>query len=662
MTVNAGGDLQAAIDAAKPGDTILLQAGATFSGPFKLPAKGGTSFITIRSSAADTSLPPAGQRMDPKYASLLPKIKSTTAGPAVRTTTGATYWRLQFIEFYPSSSSSSANLVEFGAAGSSQNTLSAVPQHLIIDRCYLHGDASFGQRRGLALNSGDTQVLNSYFKDFKGVSQDTQAIAGWNGPGPFLIENNYLEAAGENLLFGGNDPSIPYLVPSNITIRRNVITKQTAWMTQSWTVKNLVEFKNAQSVIVEGNTIEHNWAAGQQGYSILFTPRNQSGTAPWTVVKDIVVRSNVIRHVAAVFNICGYDNLATSQQTQNIKVLNNLVYDVSTKWSTPNHPANGWFAIIGGGPKDLTFDHNTVDNDGSTTIHLYRGYSATGVTQIYGFVLKNNLLRDNKYGVFGDNSSEGTATFTAYTPGAYVQANTFAGDSAKLYPSGNYFPTLTQWLADFVSVSTADYRLDSTSLSNNAATDGTDIGANFTTLNAAINTSSPDPAPTPTPTSGSPTPYTGTPVSLPGTVQFENYDNGGSGVAYYDTTSGNSGGVYRSNNVDIQNCSDTGGGYNLGWTKATEWLLYTVDVMTSGTYAVDVRVASNGSGGTFHIEVDGVDKTGPLTVPNTGGWQAWRTFTKTGVSLSAGQHLMRVVMDANGATGSIANLNWLKVR
>src|SRR5206468_4213079 len=218
-----------------------------------------------------------------------------STGPAIRTAPGATSWRLLFLEFLPASSTASASLVEFGGTGTAQNTLSAVPRHLLMDRCYLHGDASYGQRRGLALNSGDTQVVNSYFADFKKVSQDTQAINGWNGPGPFLIENNYLEAAGENVMFGGSDPAIVNLVPSDITIRRNLITKKTAWMSQSWTVKNLVEFKNAQRILMEGNTIEYNWAAGQQGYSILFTPRNQGGDAPWSVVRDVVVQNNVIR-------------------------------------------------------------------------------------------------------------------------------------------------------------------------------------------------------------------------------------------------------------------------------------------------------------------------------------------------------------------------------
>jgi len=673
-TVNAGASLQAAIDAAQPGDTIMVDPNGVFDGPIKLRAKSGTAKIIIRSAAPNSSLPADGQRIDPSYAKLLPKIRGNNTGPAMRTEAGAANYVLMFLEFLPASSTASANLVEFGAAGTSQSTLSVVPHDLVMDRCYLHGDAGYGQRRGVALNSARTSIVNSYFKDFKGVSQDTQAIMGWNGPGPFLIENNYLEGAGENVLFGGSDPNIPNLVPSDIIIRRNLISKPTAWMTQSWTVKNTIEFKNAQRVTVEGNIIENNWAAGQQGYTIVLTPRNQSGTAPWSIVRDVTVKNNIIRHVAAVFNIAGYDNLATSQQTQNVEISNNLIYDVSTAWAIPNHPANGQLAHIGGGPKNITFDHNTVDNNGTSIIFFYGGYSPTGKS-ITGFELTNNLLRDNKYGIYGDATGTGTVGLNAYTPNPIVLNNTFAGGVAKLYPTGNDFPTLAVWLADFASVATADYRLKTTSLSKTAGTDGKDLGVDFTALNAAMTPSaSPAPTPTPTPTPtppppppptpapGATTPYSGTAIALPGTVQFENYDIGGNDVAYHDTTAGNTGGVYRTNNVDLQATTDTGGGYNLAWVKAGEWLKYSVTVGTAGTYAVDVRVASNGAGGTFHLEVDGVNVTGSMTVPTTGGWQVWNTITRTGVQLTAGAHVVRVVMDANGATGSIANFNWFAIR
>ena len=96
------------------------------------------------------------------------------------------------------------------------------------------------------------------------------------------------------------------------------------------------------------------------------------------IVKNVTVQNNVIRHVAAVFNILGYDDISTSQQTQDITIRNNLIYDVSSAYATPNNPAPARLAIIGAGPRNITFDHNTVDNTGSSTIFFYKGKSPTG--------------------------------------------------------------------------------------------------------------------------------------------------------------------------------------------------------------------------------------------------------------------------------------------
>ena len=665
LTVNSGGDLQAALNAAQPGDTILLQAGATFTGNFILPVKSGSGAdITIRSSAADASLPAAGVRMTPAYASLLPKIRSNSNGAALATAPGASHWRLLFLEFYPQPGTTTADLLELGATGSRQNTAWQVPQHFVVDRSYFHGDPTTGQRRGIALNSGDTQVLNSYFADFKGKNVDTQAICGWNGPGPYLIENNYLEAAGENIMFGGSDPNVPNLVPTGITIRRNTISRPMAWMTQGWTVKNLVEFKNAQSVLVEGNIIENHWVGGQQGSAIVLTPRNQSNTAPWSVVRDVTVQNNVIRHVSSGFNILGYDNLAPSQQTQNIIVRNNLLYDVDSKYTSSSTAGPARFAIIGAGPKNVTFDHNTVDNNGSSTIYIYGGAAPTGV-QIAGFTLTNNLLKQNSWAIYGDAIGQGLPALTHYAPQATVLGNTFAAASAKLYPVGNDFPTLAQWLADFSGRAAGNYTLVQSSLSRGAATDGKDIGVDFAELNAAFATPpvvNPPVDPPPAPQPGASTPYSGTPVALPGRIEAENYDKGGEGIAYHDTTAGNSGNAYRKDGVDIAASADTGGGYNVGWTTGGEWLRYSVQSPAARSYTLDVRVGSKGAGGTFHVEIDGVNVTGTMTAPNTGAWQTYTTLSKTGVSVTTGPHVVRLVLDGVGASGSVANFNWIAFR
>jgi len=156
-----------------------------------------------------------------------------------------------------------------------------------------------------------------------------------------------------------------------------------------------------------------------------------------------------------------------------------------------------------------------------------------------------------------------------------------------------------------------------------------------------------------------PTPYLGTPVSLPGTVEAENFDNGGSGVAYSDSTAGNAGGAYRpGESVDVERTSDAGGGYDVGWMAASEWLLYTVNAASAGSYTLRVRVAANGAGGRFHLEAGGRDVSGPMNIPNTGGWQNWVTV-EAPVTLAAGVQTLRLVLDANGTGGVFGNINSL---
>lgn len=157
---------------------------------------------------------------------------------------------------------------------------------------------------------------------------------------------------------------------------------------------------------------------------------------------------------------------------------------------------------------------------------------------------------------------------------------------------------------------------------------------------------------------GSHAPYSGTPASIPGTIQAENFDTGGEGNGYHDVQAANLGGVYRMEGVDIAGCSDGAGCYTVGWVQAGEWLLYTVNVPLPGTYTMQIRVASIGPGGTFHVEFNGVNKTGNLTVPNTGGWDNWQTITRT-VTLDAGWQTMKLVMDTVGTTNYTGNFNYI---
>jgi len=147
-------------------------------------------------------------------------------------------------------------------------------------------------------------------------------------------------------------------------------------------------------------------------------------------------------------------------------------------------------------------------------------------------------------------------------------------------------------------------------------------------------------------------PYGGTARPIPGKIEAEQYDLGGQGVAYNDLTTANEGGAFRTDAVDVEACSDAGTGYNIGYVRAGEWLEYTVNV-TAGTYTLDVRVAAMSAGNTFHFELDGKNISGPITVPNTGGWQNWHTVTVTTTALAAGNNkVLRVYMD-----GTDFNLN-----
>src|SRR5262249_55703283 len=120
-----------------------------------------------------------------------------------------------------------------------------------------------------------------------------------------------------------------------------------------------------------------------------------------------------------------------------------------------------------------------------------------------------------------------------------------------------------------------------------------------------------------TPPGGSPA-YGGTPASIPGLFEAENFDEGGQSIAYFDTTTGNSGGVYRSTDVDLEATADAGGGFDVMKTRAGEWLTYSVSVTAAGIYTLDTRIANIGTGGRFHVEIDGIDRTGPIGVPDTG--------------------------------------------
>jgi PKD repeat protein len=479
ITVPAGGNLQTALNSANPGDVIMVKAGATFTGNFTLPNKSGSGWITVRTSTPDSGLPPAGTRIQPSYAPAMAKLVTPNTQPVIQTAQGAHNFRFIGIEFGVASGvAMNYGIVSFGSGSETQ--ASQLPHDLVVDRCYLHGNSTGDVSRAIALNSSASAVIDSYISAIHGVGYDTQAIASWNSPGPLKIVNNYLEGAGENVLFGGSDPKITGLVISDLEVRRNHCSKPLSWNPSDasyqgihWTVKNLFELKNAQRVLVDGNTFENNWVDAQNGTAILFTPRNQDGTAPWSVVQDVTFTNNIVRHTAAGLTVLGWDNERPSLQTQRVKIKNNLFDDVgNSRWG-----GNDVLFVMLDNSAYVKIDHNTAFQSGNIVTADGRAHT--------GFAYTNNLTPHNAYGVIGADQGIGNPTLSVFFPSCAFSKNVLVGGSSWDYPSGNFFPA-TLGNVGFVDLAGGNCRLAASSPYKSAGTDGKDLGADMDALEAAM--------------------------------------------------------------------------------------------------------------------------------------------------------------------------------
>ena len=144
------------------------------------------------------------------------------------------------------------------------------------------------------------------------------------------------------------------------------------------------------------------------------------------------------------------------------------------------------------------------------------------------------------------------------------------------------------------------------------------------------------------------------PTAIPGVLNLSDYLPGGEGVGYHDTDATNEGGAYRSDGVDVGASGLGAVPWSIGWTKAGEWLAYGVDA-EAGTYTVELQTTSQGVGGRIALEVDG-KRVGTATVPDTGGWGAWRGVPIGRVTLTKGRHMVKLLMESAGPAGSVGNV------
>lgn len=511
-------DLQAAINSAPCGSVIELQAGQTYSVSLTLPKKDCTDYTTIQSSRASELA--EGVRINPATQSaLLVKLQrdpAAVAEPVIKTALGANHYKFIGVEIATQKETDVVyDLVRLGDGKQAQTTLASVAHDLIIDRSWIHGFSTQDVQRGVSMQCGECSVLNSYITDIHMVGIEAQGIAGWNGPGPFHIINNHIEASTQNILFGGADSASAELAPANAEIRRNHLFKPLSWKVghptyagKHWTIKNIFELKSMKGAVIDGNVFENNWTDGQDGKPILFTVRNQECGAPWSTIQRVQFTNNLVKNAEGGLNFLGKDNEAESSygkcpagtggsvQGSDALVANNVFDQITGSFVTINGFAN------------VHVENNTdlqTCSSGCNTITFYG-------EQSIGYVHRGNVHDEKAYGLFGDGGLAGQVALDHYAPGAVVTGN-YIAKPYNPWPSGN---TALQSLTI-----TSDYRTPYAGAGADidkllVAQAGGGVSQPSPTASVSVSpspTSTATPVATPTPTT-TPTP-TPTPITTP---------------------------------------------------------------------------------------------------------------------------------------------------
>jgi hypothetical protein len=533
-TVNAGGNLQAALNAANCGDTILLQAGATFTGFFTLPAKpcDDSHWVIVRTTAPDSSLPAEGTRLTPCYAG----VTSLPGRPALNCSTTQNVLARVVVPGTgsgPFAFESGANHYRFigleitrrVGGGVVYSLVSLKPgatvDHIVLDRMWLHGTPQDDTGKGVQLG-GSTQVaiVDSSFTDFhctsiSGACTDASAIGGGNGDnamGPYKIVNNFLEASGENIIFGGSEAT---LTPADIEVRHNHMFKPLTWMLgqpgfvggyngNPFVVKNLFELKNAQRVLLEGNILENSWGGfSQTGFGILLTPKNQSGPngtnlCPICQVTDVTIRYSTISHVAGGLQIANIhsDNGGVALDGERYSIHDVMIDDIdAAKYKGP-----GTFAVVMMEPTAPLLQNVFINH---VTAFEEKSLFAVGdgsPQKIANFTLSNSIVNAGRYPVW--STGGGTlncaywdkplttfnACFSPYSVTNNAIIATAAAYPPSAWPPNNFFPAdaASVQLTNYNRGNLGDYHLLPSSPYKNAGTDGKDLGADIDAINAAI--------------------------------------------------------------------------------------------------------------------------------------------------------------------------------
>jgi hypothetical protein len=477
--------LSSALQSAAPGDTIVLDAGSTYTGNFALSAKSNPNNQWIYVVSSGLANLPVGTRVSPANAASMAKIVTPNVAADFQINGGANHWRLAGLELTSASNygcnpnhTPPINCLSYFLVGSQAHP-TPLPDSITIDRCYLHGSPSIDITTAVQATGSNYAVIDSYISGIHMTGFDTQAVASYWSPGPFKITNNYLSAAGENIMFcGAGGANNPY-VPSDIQIQYNYLFKPLSWAVpgtggtlapnNQWVEKNAFELKSAQRVLFDSNTIENVWNAGQNGYAIVLTVRSsQSGDI--SVVNDVTITNNLLKNVVSGFTSlakddqCGnstYPNCHNAGSQDRWYIADNLItfYDPTIPGGYRNQaigfnpgidrPNGG----IQGVMQDVVFQHNTMIPAASTPCWTTVYFAvASGQKPPFNNLTNNIWILDNVLcrQPSGDWGLQGTSGLTQYmgdpsTP-PYDLTQRFygnvmyvpSGDKVQSFPPANY--------------------------------------------------------------------------------------------------------------------------------------------------------------------------------------------------------------------------------
>ncbi|MGQ0646354.1 MAG: beta strand repeat-containing protein [Gemmatimonadaceae bacterium] len=446
--------LQAAINAHEK--VICLSMGLSLTGNWDVPARPATDagWSVLRADSTFT----LGQRIT--GTERLPKLTiSDVRFPALMFHSKAARWFVQGIELTTNSAITAGPmaLVEVGER-ISERTLADLPKDIHFAHMNLHGWLNQNLRRGWVLNGASHIVRDSRCTEIHERNSDSQCTLSYNGPGPFLIENNLLEAASENIMWGGGDPAIPGLVPCDITVRGNLIRKPVAWkaigtptQSGSYNVKLLYESKSSCRSLVELNKMDGVWQDGQTGYAIWLKSVNQNGNCRWCRTVDVTIRNNTLTNIGSGFAFSGSpEKFPVDTGLSRVMVSGNWIENINLNPFTGDARP----VLLNSKGKDISFVRNTWTGGNLTRDAIILDISGSWPA-VTGFRFDNNVIPTAVYGLGATGVGEGTKALNAAVAGTWsFSGNTFVGALRNGYPLTTQFaPNLNAAFATGAGVS-----------------------------------------------------------------------------------------------------------------------------------------------------------------------------------------------------------------